>query len=310
MADYLIMKAVEYEKLPVKFKKAHPFEGLLSEGYWLQKKYDGCMGIATIRFERSECTMQSRTGEDYSASTQHILTELHEAACTQSGSFDPFIVIGEVWQPIEEAKFPAISGKFRRQSPSPELRFVANDILPLGFNTDIPYRRRWIDLCDLLPDEPGWKCFVAHNHPAFDAVDPVAVALSWQKAGGYDGGILRNADTGYTVGTVKQGEIIKIKPTMSLDLKVVRVEEGLGKHAGRAGALEVQHGALTTSVGTGLSDDDRLNWWAAWLSTGWEKTSPGANTIVEIEFLGYTEDGHLREPRFKGIRHDKVTPDA
>lgn len=40
------MKAVEYDKLPVKFKKANPFEGLLDQGYWLQKKYDGCMGIA------------------------------------------------------------------------------------------------------------------------------------------------------------------------------------------------------------------------------------------------------------------------
>jgi DNA ligase-1 len=312
MAEYLIMKAVEFDKLPAKFKKAHPFEELLNEGYWLQKKYDGCMGIATIRPEFELCTMQSRTGEDYTASTGHLLRELFDTMQAHEGEgFMPVIFIGEVWQPIGEARFPAISGKFRRQYPSPELRFVVNDMLPLGFNTDLPYKARYMNLVEYLGQEAAatvWKVEVAKTYPSWLG-SPVRAALTWQREGGFDGGILRNPEAGYTVGTVKQGEIIKLKPVDSLDLKVVRVEAGEGKHAGRAGALVVEYNGVETGVGTGLSDDERVDWWAAWLSTGWQRTTPGAGTIVEVEFLGFTEDGKLREPRFKGIRHDKLGTD-
>ena len=33
------------------------------------------------------------------------------------------------------------------------------------------------------------------------------------------------------------------------------------------------------------------------------------NQIAEIEFMELTADGKLREPRFKGWRHDKEQPD-
>jgi DNA ligase-1 len=32
--------------------------------------------------------------------------------------------------------------------------------------------------------------------------------------------------------------------------------------------------------------------------------------IVEVECMGITPDGRLREPRFKGIRYDKAGTDA
>jgi ATP-dependent DNA ligase len=35
--------------------------------------------------------------------------------------------------------------------------------------------------------------------------------------------------------------------------------------------------------------------------------APGA--IVEVEAMGLTPDGKLREPRFKGIRYDKAGAD-
>jgi ATP-dependent DNA ligase len=298
MADYLIMKAVEFDKLPVKFKKANPFDSLCRAGYWLQRKYDGCMGIAEMHPEPILCRMLSRTGEDYTASTRHILKELHEALTERHGheGWTPTIFIGEVWQPVEEAKFPAISGKFRRQSPSPELRFVVNDVLPLTFDTDTPYSARYTNLRSLLSNEEGWKVSVAETHTDWSGA--LNLALKWQGEGGYDGAILRNPDAGYTVGTVKNGEIIKVKPVMSLDLKCVSWEAGEGKHAGKIGALVVEYNGVRSGVGTGLSDADR--------DTAVEEF---LGKIVEIECLGITEDGKLREPRFKGIRHDKLKAD-
>ncbi len=314
MSEYLCMKAVEYDKLPVKFKKANPFDGLLDQGYWLQKKYDGCMGIATIQANRSICGMLSRTGEDYSASTQHLLDELHEAATELYGQdFAAFVAIGEVWQPIEEAKFPAISGSFRRQKPSPQLRFVVNDLLPGGLNTQVAYCDRFSQIEELLPVLPGTMVTVAETWRTHAEGDMTAKesAMHWQSAGGFDGAVLRNPNAGYTVGTVKNGEIIKVKPVMSLDLHCNGVLQGEGKHEGKLGAISVNYNGVVSCVGTGFSDEDREFMWqgATRSSVGLFAPHNPIGKIVEIECLGITEDGKLREPRFKGIRHDKLKAD-
>lgn len=294
MSDYLIMKAVEHDKLPVKFKKRFPsVASLAAAGWWTQKKYDGCMGIAMMS-QTDKCRMLSRTGEVYTPSCQHILDEIAEAATEQSESWDDFIVIGEVWQPITEAKFPAISGKFRRRAASPELRFVANDLLGPGMDTSTPYRLRFADLCELLPQMDSANVNVAETYHTES--DPAARALEWQGAGGYDGAILRDPDSGYTIGTVKAGEIVKVKPVMSLDLAVTAICTTTGEKTGRAvHTITVMYKGVQTTVGSGVPHE----------LTGFHKFG----TIVEIECLGITADGKLREPRFKGVRFDKTQPD-
>ena len=301
MADYLIMKAVEHDKLPVKFKKLYPtINALAAAGWWTQKKYDGCMGIAMMRFDLDACQMLSRTGEDYTPSCLHILKELHEAACEQSGSWNNFVVIGEVWLPINQAKFPAISGMFRRKAAS-KLRFMANDLLPADFTTTEAYRLRFADLCELLPKldgdnevGPEWFCEVVETHHT--ASDPMELALRWQGHGGYDGAIMRDPVAGYTVGTVKAGEIVKVKPVLSLDLKVTNQFREVGKKTGRdVYSIEVVYLGVHSRVGSGIPHS-------------WDEVPP-IHSIAEIECLGITEDGKLREPRFKGIRIDKVKPD-
>jgi len=300
MSDYIVMRAVEFSKLPATFKKIFKNEkGLVEAGYWMQKKYDGCMGIAMIRGDGTS-QMLSRTGEDYTKSCEHIIEALLDAkADTWDGDgqcWDDFIVIGEVWQPISEAAFPEISGKFRRQSPSPELRFVANDLLPAGFNTDKPYSKRFQELCELVDHNGTAEVRVATT--LFDTCDnPMAQALEWQGEGGFDGGILRNPDAGYTVGIVKNGEIVKIKPTLSLDLRSDLRGWEYGEKTGRkVWTISVTYRGVKTSVGSGVPHD--------------EADVPANGSIVEIECLGITADGRLREPRFRGIRHDKVAPDA
>lgn len=297
MSDYLILKAVEHDKLPVKFKKRYPtVQSLADAGWWTQRKYDGCMGIAHMRFDGGS-TMQSRTGEDYTPSCGSILEEIREAADEQSGSWDDFVVIGEVWQPIEEAAFPAISGTFRRQKPGVNnLRFMVHDLLPPGLVTDTAYRLRFADLCELFPpmDINEAKVHVVKTYQ--NEAEPEACALLWQGKGGYDGAILRDPDAGYTIGTVKAGEIVKVKPTLSLDLLVVKINKAEGVKTGRdVWTFDVVYKGVTTTVGSGVPHDIR-----------------GINAnecIAEIECLGITEDGKLREPRFKGLRFDKVKAD-
>lgn len=295
MSDYLIMKAVEFDKLPVKYKKLNPggVQQLVDEGFWTQKKYDGCMGIAFMRRSPGNTVMVSRTGKDYTTSCQGILDEIREAA-DETGSWDDFAVIGEVWRPIEEAAFPAISGEFRRRQRSDKLRFIANDLLPLGLNTSRAYRLRFQDLCAMFPPMDLAACRVHVAETWHTPVDVKARALAWQGMGGFDGAIARDPDAGYTVGEVKAGEIVKVKPTLSLDLMIVRTDVAPGAKTGRpVYTVVVQYNGVTSFVGSGVPH-----------VLSWE-----AGDIVEIECLGITADGKLREPRWKGLRFDKLKAD-
>lgn len=301
MSDYKIMKAVEYAKLPAAFRKFYSEDSFEANGYWLQKKYDGCMGIAKIGVNSQ--VMESRTGEDYSASCGHILRELRDALTDRWGSESSAVIIGEVWEPISDAAFPEISGKFRRHSPSPCLKFIVNDLLPIDMSGTKPYHERHLAVTKLLGTEVypsssrGWKCFPAETHKGGEWNDAKAHALRWQGEGGYDGAILRDPNSKYTIGLVKAGEIIKVKPLMSLDLEVVRVNTAVGEKTGRpVYTLTVIHNGVESDVGSGVPHE----------------VTPGdfLRHPVEIECLGVTAEGKLREPRFKGLRFDKLQPDA
>src|SRR5690606_20801028 len=119
--------------------------------------------------------------------------------------------------------------------------------------------------------------------------------------GGYDGLILRDPKGTWTRGSGVTGEIIKLKPVLSFDLRVVGAEEGKGKHAGRLGAIVVEFQGKKLRVGTGFSDAERKDWW--------ENGEDLIGQIAEIEAMDFSADGLLREPRFKGIRHDKLEAD-
>lgn len=289
----LILKAVEFDKLSAKLRKQYADEqALLMAGWWAFPKYDGCYGMVVV--SGGEARMLSRTGEDYSASCGHILSEVKEALEGEDG-----VVIGEVW--AQGRTFPEISGAFRRHRQSDWLQFAIHDMLPIGLETTVPFSQRIADAQDCFPDTPGFSTFVIQRE---HCVHIRSLADQLKGEGGYDGAILRDPKAGYTIGTARAGEIVKVKPTQSLDLQVLRVLPGEGKHAGRAGALVVSYRGVETAVGTGLSDEERHWWWNA------DESHLHTPKIIEVEFMGFTEDGALREPRYKALRHDKDKPDA
>jgi ATP-dependent DNA ligase len=307
MADVLILKAVEYDKCSAKFKKTYPnVEFLPTDGWLLQRKYDGCFGMAVLR-EDGGSQMLSRTGEDWSASCGRILSELAEALTEHRGQgWHSAVILGEVWH--QTWSFPVISGKFRKRAPCPELLFAANDVLPEGLATPFEYRARYADLLSMLGNVPaGDPAFRVFCVPLEDKGPGTVfdLALKWQGEGGYDGAILRDPRAPYTIGLARQGQIVKVKPSLSLDLRVIGVLPGEGKHEGRAGALRCDLGdGKFVDVGTGMSDADREEFWQC--RDG--MLAPHV-TVVEVEAMGWSTEGKLREPRFKGIRHDKETPD-
>ncbi len=293
MAKYNILKALEFDKLSAATKRLYVnVQGLADAGWWAQPKYDGVFGKATV-FAAGGGTMESRTGEPIT-SCDHILTALFEQAQAQSGGWDDFVVLGELWH--ETLPFPTISGDVRRHKASPHLLFVMNDMLPLEMESTLPYFIRHENLSDFEKARATDALRLAPA-PVPCRKGVVAMAEALVKQGGYDGLILRDPDAAYTIGDAKQGQIVKVKPKLTLDLLVKRMNRATGAKTGRnVYTIDVEYRGVVTTVGAGMPHS--------------ASESPGAGVIVEIECLGITADGALREPVYKGIRFDKLEPDA
>nr|NDG05676.1 ATP-dependent DNA ligase [Oxalobacteraceae bacterium] len=95
---------------------------------------------------------------------------------------------------------------------------------------------------------------------------------------------------------------MKWKPTITVDLKIVDVEEGTGRNEGRLGAFicEGEDGGrhINVNVGSGFSDSDRDNFWHS------QSQIVGHLVEVEADAITQNQDGSwsLRFPRFLRFR--------
>ena len=260
------------------------FHDLDPQRFVAQPKVDGCMAIIDTVGNR----VLSRQGK-LVKSMPHILAELQAA-------FPGMVIFGEAIVPGRP--FAEGAGVFRKLTPQPTLSLVAFDMVPHQAWLDgfcaLPYSVRYKNVAREEMGEEYWSTVRIEPLPA----DVQSRANQLVQQGGHDGLIVRDLHAGWETGASKQGEAIKVQPNISLSLQVVGTEPGKGKHAGKVGALVVRLGSMDgqhCSVGTGLSDKDRAR-------TDW------LGKIVEVEAMGWTPDGKLREPRLKGIRDD-AAPD-
>lgn len=303
MAGELIQKAAEWDKQSSKLlKKYRRVEDLTSEGgYVWQPKYDGIHAIINTT-ERRAIT---RAGTPL-PSIQHVVDYLSDAVGTG------WVFQGEVWLP--DTPFKDISGAARRQYLQPQLGVVLYDCHRAGEfaagRNIFCYAARRRGLADNLAKVSGYPHIrLSDSYNADEA--PIggwqAVAQGYVRRGGYDGLILRDTRSPWFAGTARNGELIKIKPSVTLDLRCNGVIQGEGKHYCKLGAISVSLNGVNSWVGTGFSDDERDRFWRAAVVR--DKTSSPIGQIVEIECMCVNTNGTLREPRFKAVRWDKSKAD-
>jgi DNA ligase-1 len=123
-------------------------------------------------------------------------------------------------------------------------------------------------------------------------------------AGGYEGLLIKDPNAVYEC--KRSVAWLKKKPIISVDLKVIAVEEGTGKNAGVLGALVCEGNdygkAIKVNVGSGLTDVQRKEMWNN------QKDVIGQTVEILADAITISQDSNiysLRFPRFCRFRDDK-----
>lgn len=299
--SYIVHKAIEPSNMSAKaLKNVAGRERILSP------KYDGCHSVFLYN-DGDLVGVRSRDDKPV-RSMEHVAEALP--------SYYPWLsagqhaICGEAWIPGKDLE--DISGAFRRHTNQEQLRFVPFDSTYWWYDkvtqkpslsSSIPYEQR---IRELNQAWGGWGmdgplirpifCTLAGTEESIMAAAS-AYAVELKEKGGYDGAMLALSSGTYTTGSGSGGEFMKIKPLMSETYTVTRIEPGIGDKTGKNTlALVVERFGREQKVSTGLLqaaiDDYVLN------------PSHIVGQRIEIEFMGITNGGMLREPRYKGIRTD------
>jgi DNA ligase-1 len=296
VSKYLIQKAVSPDKV-IRANRLSLRE--MENNFLAQPKHDGCCAVMVVGGEDSYCV--SRTGEPVEA-----LDTIREAVNEILGPFYPYALIGEAWN--EYLPFNEISGEFRRHQRSSKLQFIVHDCIPfsnfISGECNVPYYDRFLKAYHIVracnksnPTLARWFSLVENFHAGVYKAEELL--KRYTAIPGYDGIVLKDPLGEWKAGNGTTGEIIKIKNKLSYDLRVIGTVPGKGKHAAKIGSLVVDFNGSALGVGTGLTDKERELPEDYWIGK-----------IIEVEAMTFSSEGLLREPRYKGIRYDKVEADT
>jgi DNA ligase-1 len=273
----------------------------------LEVKLDGVRVLAVVSGD--VCTLYSRNGKEFENFPQvaDFIEEHCRAFQNNSGFGGQFVLDGE----IVGKSFQDLMKQAQRKSNARTDNMVYHvfDIMPLsefreGF-CNLPQHRR-IDLLKRaqahLP-ETGCVRVMPGMDVDLDTAEGHDVMRRFAEASveeGYEGIMIKSMDAPYECR--RSDSWMKWKPTITVDLNIVGFEEGTGRNAGRLGAI-ICEGVdndrnIRVNVGSGLSDSNRDEYWAA--------RNELVDRVVEVEADAVTQnqDGSysLRFPRFVRFR--------
>lgn len=289
MPDYSIPKALDISDISAK-NKGYLDQREFELGNWLiSPKYDGCAVRIDIRAGKVT-SMVSASGKPV-RSLGHLIPVLEKAL----GPTEPNVVLcAEAW--AKGRAFQDISGMFRRHSDQQELSLHVFD----GYFTTptLGYKARMqiLDWYLNRSSVPGVQVLPRLTATSLDRAWDMARACV--AVGGRDGAVLHWAGKPFAEGRSKW-DCVKLKPLLTYDVLVTGVQKGLGEATGRPTAALIcrWEGGGSQEVATGLTEAQQAD------------PEQFVGKIIEIAGMGLTTAGKLREPRFIGVRDDKLTPD-
>jgi DNA ligase-1 len=269
----------------------------------LEPKLDGVRVLTVINAENKTVTQYSRNGkvlENFGHITQALEQHID--------LFDRSVVLdGE----MVSSSFQALMKQVHRKSDvqSEDARLMLFDILPLSEfqkgKSILGQRRRSnllrsmkaifdkVGSIDIIPQKEvdldsyvGELEFKQYNKEAIDA--------------GFEGIMIKDVDAVYE--SKRSTSWLKMKPFIEVSLEVTNVEEGTGKNVGRLGALvcggQDDGRDICVNVGSGFSDNDRIEFWNSRDSLGGQIVEVRADAVTQNQDGSYS----LRFPRFLRFR--------
>jgi DNA ligase-1 len=267
----------------------------------IEPKLDGVRVIVICDVDKDEVTLFSRNGKEL-LNFPEINKQFDEMLdqISESMVFD-----GEVMSDDFQTLMREIHRKGGAKTKDAKLNLF--DCMPLYNFMDgscvepITERKKWLDGYKFGPninvvesvkinlsDADGQKQFADYNKMCIDRgfegimVKPVGGIYECRRSVGW----------------------LKVKPFIEVSLKVVDVEEGTGRNAGKLGALVVEgtdmDKFIKTNVGSGLTDTDRETFWKAKEKLIGQIVEVRADAITQNQDT--TNEWSLRFPRFLKFR--------
>jgi DNA ligase 1 len=281
----------------------------------LEVKLDGVRVLMGVYWTQPGCAVQSQSrngklfdnfGHIEDQVMNHIAPLLRKNPLFAQG----FILDGEV---VGES-FQQLMRQARRKENAETLDTVFHvfDIIPLAdfargyWNAQL---RKRVEILESL--QP-----VIQNTPNVQLLDHLIVNLDTEQgvadfhkycndtvAQGFEGVMIKDLESPYEC--KRNTSWLKYKPTVTVDLTVVGVEEGTGKNKGRLGALICEgmddNRFIQVNVGSGFTDSERDVFWLD------RNLIVGRTVEVLCDVITQNQDGtySLRFPRFVRFRDDK-----
>ena len=276
----------------------------------LECKLDGVRVLAVV--SGSACTLYSRNGKEFENFPQiaEAIIDQRKAFQHGRGTGGHFVLDGEI---VGES-FQKLMKQAHRKSDSETLDMVYHifDILPLDsfkeghWNAQQYKRIEWLESArSILSNETNCLRIMNGLDVDLDTTEGHDIMRRYAEdavAEGFEGIMIKSMDAPYEC---KRSDFwMKWKPTITVDLTIVGFEEGTGRNAGRLGAI-IYEGVdnernIRVNVGTGYSDNDRDEFWAA------RDQLLGVIGEIQADAVTQNQDGSFslrfpRHVRFRGF---------
>lgn len=245
-------------------------EGIDLSAYWASEKLDG------VRAYWDGARLISRGGNRIAA--PDWFTE----------GFPSLPLDGELW--MGRGTFERLSGTVRRQDPDPRawraVRYMVFDLPGMP----APFGQRLQRLKTLLAHPSNAHIQLVEHFRIADHAALMDRLSDILEVGG-EGLMLHRDGSGYRAG--RRGDLLKVKPYLDAEARVIAHLPGKGKYAGMLGALLVtEPGGLSFRLGTGFSDAER-------------RSPPPIGSLVSFRYQGRTSRGLPRFASFLRARSEE-----
>ena len=279
------------------------------DGYYITEKLDGNRCIAQWVEEQERWVFTSRSGKE-------MRVQFSMRDMPKEYIYDGEILSGEQLSNPGQANFNSLSGAVNsKRGDKSELLYVIFDLILPG----VAYASRRSKLerirasmfypqgCVQQSPDVWILPILQYCSNEKDLEHAIPLQLEKITSMGGEGLMINVGSRNYE--QKRTDAILKVKETQTMDMRVVGLSEGTGKHEGRVGALfcecKSEDKTYECRVGTGLSDEQRARW------ADYPEEIVGH--IVEVAYFSISQDKasrgsnyySLRFPRLKRVREDK-----